>query len=148
MHCRLHLNLRSSLDRSPFREDILHFKDRRENGHLLFSVSSIPLIRIQRKSSADIRHQSGCCSITTELTIHNLIPLFSPQPHPGEAAMQLSSIYRHSSTNGKWVVSGKRSRYTTKTVKTSPNQNKKRLCSLELWTKSSFYSSSRVFIHI
>ena len=49
MHCRLHLNLRASLDRLPFREDILHFKDRREGGHLLLSVSSIPLIQNPKK---------------------------------------------------------------------------------------------------
>lgn len=36
--------------------------------------------------------------------------------------MQLNSIYCHSTTNGVWVVSGKRSRCTPKTVKASPNQ--------------------------
>lgn len=48
------------------------------------------------------------------------------QSHPGEGAMQLNSIYCHSTTNGVWVVSGKRSRCTTKTAKASPNQEGKR----------------------
>lgn len=78
-HCHLHENLRAAYgDCSAERAHLLIKSG--ENGHLSSALFSILLIKIQRRSSADIGHQSGLHSITTELAICNLISpsLLSP----------------------------------------------------------------------